>query len=211
MVKRCTELRKISYYPKVFSKFLVPAAQRALQVIDNELVIYASLATLNEILNKTATLKVLKERKRCSDQRQGFVYLCSKASECVSYNIDREVLLREIDTDLFLNTKEIKGVIGNSGFTSGKVKLVLSNDVLPNDFNKGDILVASSTNPLLVPIMKRAAAIITDEGGLLSHAVVIARELHKPCIIDTKIATSVLRDGDRVEVDATKGIVRKIS
>ncbi len=70
------------------------------------------------------------------------------------------------------------------------------------------ILVAPMTTPDFVPLMKRAGAIITDEGGLLCHASIVARELKKPCIVGTKIATQVLKDEDLVEVDATKGIVK---
>ena len=58
--------------------------------------------------------------------------------------------------------------------------------------------------------MEKAAAIISDEGGLISHAAIIARELRKPCVIGTKTAFDALKDGDLVEVDAEKGIVRKI-
>jgi pyruvate,water dikinase len=58
--------------------------------------------------------------------------------------------------------------------------------------------------------MKRASAFITDEGGITCHAAIVARELKKPCIIGTKIATQVLKDGDEVEVDAERGIVRII-
>jgi pyruvate,water dikinase len=58
--------------------------------------------------------------------------------------------------------------------------------------------------------MRRAVAIITNEGGLLSHAAIMSREFGKPCIVGTKIATKVLKNGDMVEVDADKGIVRKI-
>lgn len=66
------------------------------------------------------------------------------------------------------------------------------------------------TSPEYVPAMKRSGAVITDEGGLLSHAAIVARELGKPCIVGTKIATKVLKDGDLVEVDANKGVVRKV-
>jgi len=58
--------------------------------------------------------------------------------------------------------------------------------------------------------MKKASAIVTDEGGLLSHAAITSRELNKPCIIGTKVATKVLRDGDLIEVDANKGLVKII-
>ncbi len=75
---------------------------------------------------------------------------------------------------------------------------------------KGEILVCSMTTPDYLPAMKRAIAIVTDEGGLLSHASIISRELGKVCIVGTKIATKVLKDGDLIEVDADKGIVRKL-
>ena len=75
----------------------------------------------------------------------------------------------------------------------------------------GEILVSSETTPELMPAIKKAAAIVTEMGGLTSHASIISRELGKPCIVGTKIATQVFRDGDLVEVNATKGIVKKLA
>ena len=66
------------------------------------------------------------------------------------------------------------------------------------------------TTPDFVPAVKIAAAVITDYGGITSHAAIVSREFGVPCVIGTKIATKVLKDGDRVEVDAEKGIVKKI-
>lgn len=66
------------------------------------------------------------------------------------------------------------------------------------------------TRPELMPAVKKAKAIITDEGGLTCHAAIVSRELGVPCIIGTKIATKILKDGNLVEVDANKGIIRKI-
>jgi pyruvate,water dikinase len=59
-----------------------------------------------------------------------------------------------------------------------------------------------------MPIIKKCGAIVTDEGGITCHAAVISRELEIPCIVGTKIATQVLKDGDLVEVDANKGVVK---
>ena len=59
--------------------------------------------------------------------------------------------------------------------------------------------------------MKKSAAIVSDEGGITSHAAIVSRELKIPCVIGTKIATKVFKDGDLVEVDANKGIVRLVS
>ena len=66
------------------------------------------------------------------------------------------------------------------------------------------------TRAEFVPLMKKAAAIITDEGGITCHAAILARELQKPCVIGTKVATISLKDGDLVEVNANEGAVRII-
>ncbi len=79
-----------------------------------------------------------------------------------------------------------------------------------NNVKAGDIIVAPMTLPDILPAMKKAAAFVTDEGGILCHAAIMSREMKKPCIIGTKIATKVLKDGDLVEVDAKKGVVRII-
>ena len=68
--------------------------------------------------------------------------------------------------------------------------------------------MASMTRPEYIGAMKKALAFITDEGGVTCHAAIVARELQKPCIIGTKIATEVLKDGDLVQVDAVHGVVR---
>jgi len=75
---------------------------------------------------------------------------------------------------------------------------------------KGDILVSQATSPDLLPAMRKAGAMVTNTGGLICHAAITSRELKIPCIVGTKNATYIFKDGDRVEVDATKGIVRKI-
>ena len=75
----------------------------------------------------------------------------------------------------------------------------------------GDVLVARVTMPDYLPAMIHAVAFVTDEGGITSHAAIVARELKKPCVVGTKNATTVLRDGDMVEVDANKGIITLIT
>ncbi|MBU1031264.1 MAG: hypothetical protein KKB65_08575, partial [Nanoarchaeota archaeon] len=74
----------------------------------------------------------------------------------------------------------------------------------------GEIIFTGMSTPDFVPLIKKAAAIVTDEGGVLCHAAIISRELKKPCIVGTKIATQVFKDGDLVEVDANKGVVKKL-
>jgi len=100
----------------------------------------------------------------------------------------------------------ITGQTACGGIAKGRVRIVVNKDNIKN-LKLGEILVSSMT-PEYVPAMKKAAAIITDEGGITCHAAIVSREMKKPCIIGTKIATKALKDGDLVEVDADKGTVR---
>ncbi|MBI5071326.1 hypothetical protein HZB93_00285 [Candidatus Falkowbacteria bacterium] len=102
----------------------------------------------------------------------------------------------------------LKGSAASGGKVRGRVRVVLNPKGAK--LEKGEILVAGMTRPEYVPLMKKAAAIVTDEGGITSHAAIISRELGIPCVIGTKIATKVLKDGDLVEVDATKGVIKVV-
>lgn len=104
---------------------------------------------------------------------------------------------------------EIKGQCGCVGKARGTVKIIIRPEDM-HKMEKGDVLVSIATDPDIVPAMKKAAAIVTEQGGVTCHAAIVSRELNIPCVIGTKIATRVLRDGDRVKVDATKGIVKKL-
>ena len=118
-----------------------------------------------------------------------------------------EFISTKISSENLKNVTEIKGKTAYPGKIKGKVKLVFG----PQHIGKvqsGDIMVSTVTSPQLLPAMKKASAFITDIGGITSHAAIVSRELKKPCIIGTKIATQVLRDGDVVEVDADEGVVR---
>ncbi len=103
--------------------------------------------------------------------------------------------------------KELKGKIAYKGFATGVVK-ILKTDADNVKVQKGDVVVAPMTIPSFMPALEKAVAFVTDEGGITCHAAIMAREMHKPCIIGTKIATKVLKDGDLVEVDANSGVVR---
>jgi phosphoenolpyruvate synthase/pyruvate phosphate dikinase len=117
--------------------------------------------------------------------------------------------IREIIEEVFApkHKNVIEGKVANLGRAKGRVKIVFTY----KDFSKvkpGDILVTQMTRPEFVPILKKVSAIITDEGGITCHAAIVSRELNIPCIIATQIATKVLKDGNLVEVDAEKGVVK---
>lgn len=113
--------------------------------------------------------------------------------------------LKEADEEI----TELKGQIAQPGKAKGRVKLVFGSQH-NNKVKRGDILVSVATSPQLLPAMKLAAAFVTDVGGVTSHAAIVARELRRPCVVGTKVATKFLHDGDLVEVDANKGVVKII-
>lgn len=105
------------------------------------------------------------------------------------------------------NISILKGNVAFGGKVSGGVKIVIDPKEV-SAFKKGEIFVTTMTRPEWISAIKKAKAIITDVGGILCHAAIVSRELKTPCIIGTKIATQVLKDGYLVEVDANKGLVR---
>jgi len=110
-----------------------------------------------------------------------------------------------LDTPVAEST--IQGVTAYPGKVKGVVRVVLDPRHIKT-FNQGDILVTGMTRPEYLTLMKKSAGFVTDAGGMLSHAAIVARELKKPCIVGTEIASKVLKDGDLVEVDATRGVVK---
>ncbi|MBU0457010.1 MAG: PEP/pyruvate-binding domain-containing protein [Nanoarchaeota archaeon] len=101
-------------------------------------------------------------------------------------------------------------IMGNTAFhgkATGIVK-VINDRTTMEKMEDGNILVSVATTPNIVPAMKKASAIVTDEGGLTCHAAIVSRELEVPCVVGTKFASKILQDGDMVEVDANQGIVR---
>jgi len=117
------------------------------------------------------------------------------------------VLAKKVLNQDITKTRYIKGTPVSPGKLIAKVKVCNGSEEALRKVKRGDILVTGMTLPNYVPAMKKAGAIITNEGGLTCHAAIIARELGKPCIVGLKIATKLLKDGDLVEVDAYKGIV----
>ncbi len=107
-------------------------------------------------------------------------------------------------------TDQLIGKSASPGLVRGRVRVIRATHEMAA-FVDGEILVTNQTTPEFVPIMRKAAAIVTEQGGITSHAAVISRELGIPCVIGTTIATRVLKDGDLVEVDATNGLVRKVA
>jgi len=148
---------------------------------------------------------VLNERIKFSVYHQnlekGAIYTGKEAEEFLKkYNFEKEGEVKVC---------KMEGTCACPGKVKGIVKIIN----LPGEMGKmeeGNIMVAHTTFPSLVPAMKKASAIVTDDGGITCHAAIVARELKTPCVVGTKVATRALKDGDKVEIDADKGIVKKI-
>jgi phosphohistidine swiveling domain-containing protein len=153
-----------------------------------------------EIENKKEIYKRIKEREK------GFVFY---RGEIYTGNINENLTRLGIVTDYkeVQEIKEFKGQPAFKGKTIGRVKVVLGVKDL-DKVEKGDILVAAMTMPKYITAMKRASAFVTDEGGITCHAAIVSREMKKPCIIGTKIATQALKDNMRVEVDGFAGTIK---
>lgn len=102
--------------------------------------------------------------------------------------------------------KILTGIAASSGNAQGKVKIVKSIKD-SNSFQEGDILVAKITDPSMVVMMGRAAAIVCDIGGITSHPAIVSREMGIPCVVAAKDATSIFKTGDEILVDGDKGEV----
>lgn len=200
-------LRAQSRYPQIGAT-VFPAMWRAAALLQPEasveLVSFATPIELRGLFDGSRPLDLGELKKRtnwclfwqASDQGE-FTFLYDETIDLPA--------LRVATTDV----KEFKGTIGYKGNVKGIVRIVSGPEDM-YEFRDGEILVAIHTNPALLPIMIRCAAIVTDEGGLASHAAIVARELKKPCIIGTKVATQVFKTGDLIQVDAESGIVRKL-
>jgi len=187
--KRVTNLSYPFLHKKIFNEF----ARRL--GIQKEIV---WLMTPNEIQRGFAG-----EKKDFSYRKKECVLEVSEDNFTIHDKLPSYISYEMVDED-----KEfIKGVVASGGKTRGMVRICISSKEV-SQMRKGEILVAPATTPDYILGFKKAIAVITDEGGLSSHAAVVSREMNLPCVIGTKIASKILKNGDLVEVDANKGIIK---
>jgi phosphohistidine swiveling domain-containing protein len=146
------------------------------------------------------------------NREPAYFLVYKEGGERLSFTGDdaRELIAAIPNSGISTSTNVIRGTIASKGKGNKKIQGTVRVLIDPSkdEFKAGEILVTSMTRPEFVPIMKSAAAIITDEGGIACHAAIVSRELGIACIIGTKFATQILKDGDLVEVDADNGVVR---
>lgn len=135
-------------------------------------------------------------------KRQHCFFMHRNGESQVHENMRLEVLEEDLS--------ELKGKGTLPACVEGIVRLIRKKEDLEN-INEGEIIVCRMTTPDLIhPQLKKAIAIVTDEGGITCHAAVVSREFQIPALLGTKSATKYLKDGDKVIVDTTNGFVRKV-
>lgn len=205
------ELKGETRYPQliqtVMSKYFAKAA--GILGVSSELITCIHPDELGQVLIEENSVdpvvlvaELEKRMKWCAITRGQTAY-------AVNFGYDQKELsvFDKINSDG--NIRELKGSAAFKGLVRGRAKIVNAMDDMKG-FEEGDILVSIQSSPSLMAAIQKCSAIVADEGGITCHASVISRELKKPCIIGTKVATKVIKNGDHIEVDADKGMVRII-
>ncbi len=200
--QRTDYFQESSYYIQPLLKKIA----KELEVTYSELLYLSAQEILLALKNKLNYSEIIQKRKIAFlvvfDQDKDIIL---ESDVAIKYVSEIPILNRDV-----IKVKEVSGKVAYPGSARGRVRIIKV-DKDNSSFLKGEILVSIMTTPNLTPSMEKAAAIITDEGGITCHAAIFAREMKKPCIIGTKIATKVFKDGDLVEVDAKNGSVRLLN
>lgn len=171
---------------------------------------FLSLQEIKMILDGSySKKKIINLERKLKKRKKYFLFAGGKIkySSLKGYLKRRGWQLIEHKDKKGLDFIEGKAAYKNPNRIKGKVKIV-ENKAELFKIKKGDIIVAPMTTPEYAPIFSKVSAIITDEGGITSHAAIVSRELKIPSIVGTKIATKILDDGDYVEVDTNKNVVK---
>ncbi len=211
--KLAEELRSHSLYPRYISKLIEPIVQEMVHRLGfSEPDRAPELVTWQELHQNRIDRETLEARleKVCAGHR--FVHQILGDEERLHFVTETGYLLmREMGKRQIVPPNDPNRISGQAawpGVHRGRARVVLTSEPEGIKMNDGDVLVSIQSNPNLMPLLRHAGAIVTDDGGVACHAGIICRELKIPTIIGTGRATSVIHDGDLVEVDATQQVVR---
>ena len=169
--------------------------------------IYPKLGELSSVLSTQEILSGNLPRKDALIKREQGYFFGNNQLLVGKNRVDIEKIFKIKFRIKKFDSAVLQGNVAQMGIARGFVRRVMGHKQI-GELKEGEILVSSMTIPDFLPAMKKAAAIVTNEGGVLCHAAILARELKIPCITGTRFATHILRDGDYVEVDAINGIVK---
>lgn len=207
------ELRAHSLYPRYLSRLVEPLVEELASHLGfPEPHRAPDLVTWRELQLNSIDRQTVEERYEQVRAGHRYVHQILGDEERLKfvtetgYLIMREAGQREVIPPG--DPKRIAGQAAWPGVHRGRARVVLSSSPEGYELQDGDVLVSIQSNPTLMPLLRHAGAIVTDEGGIACHAGIICRELKIPTIIGTGRATSAIHDGDLVEVDATAQVVR---
>jgi len=192
----------IAKFWKYIGREIIPCIVKNGKIKSSHILLY----TFDELMKlpKKPNNKILENRKKgWGIIKKNKLRRLMTEKELINYN----TLIKK---DKKNSSKELQGLPVHNGKVVGIVKLIKSKDMNKDKvFDlKNKILVTEMTKPELVPFLKGCLGIITDEGGLLCHASILAREFKIPCIVGTKHATQILKNNQLIELDANKGIIK---
>ncbi|MFH1257007.1 MAG: PEP-utilizing enzyme [Candidatus Diapherotrites archaeon] len=154
------------------------------------------------------------EKKEIAARQKNCIIIWKEFSDNYELFTGEEAIAKEktifVEKEKTIEIVEIDGMSASQGRVKGEAFVSMSAEEAKG-MKAGQILVTSMTSPDFVIAIKKAAAIVTNEGGITSHAAIIAREFGVPCVVGTKIATKALKTGDYIEVDGIHGKVRKLT
>ena len=168
-----------------------------------------TLLTNAEIISHLRAGKIFNQNK-IREREKSFLLIQNNAQAKIwSGKAAKNKAKKELKTAQVNQDQTIKGTTGSNGYAVGKARIIHTNKDL-HKIRPGDIMVTTMTRQDFVTAIRLVKALVTDEGSVTAHAAIIARELRIPCVVAAKNATQIFKDGDRVEVDANKGTVKKL-
>lgn len=204
-----------NYYDEVHNYYayksqpLLKYLARKIGVTYKELIEINYLELINLLKSNKKASPALKRKLQDRDKDSAMICIKGKIKVIQGPEVNK-FFQKEIGQEKIANQNILKGQSASKGKAKGKVIIFRSVADIPK-VKRGDIMVAACTVPSFVPAMEKAAAIVTEMGGLLSHAAIVSRELNIPCVVGVDNVTKILKDSDEVEVDATHGIIKKLS
>ncbi len=159
---------------------------------------------------KTGLLEGKLDKKGIETRQQHCVSICQDGKTVIETEENAKAWEQKVVTQTAVEeSKELHGTCACPGSAIGKARVLLNSNQI-HEMREGEILVAQATTPDFVPAMKKAKAIITNEGGITSHAAIVSRELGVPCIVGVANATKLIKTGELIEVHAASGTIKKI-
>lgn len=208
-------LRTDGFIPNIKTKISIniELTKRLGYTSETPLIEYMTVKELGALIRKWKIVpeSVLTERVGANNE---YLLVINKGRSNIYYSNEAHNLFKKLvpTKDLSVVT-QLEGTAAVSGKIKGKVTVFNWGDNMElsmQDIKKYPILVAGQTRPAMMPLIRLAKGIITDEGGVTSHAAIVSRELGIPSVIGTIHATKTFKTGDTVELDAQEGVVRKL-